>query len=166
VSTLERFNSIIPRGKWNDTSLSWFGRLPSVHFPSFCEWMLLFKFMQCTEPHELQLLSCSVLRLRKPGLLGVDVITRVFSASTSASNISTWGKKGNFYLGCEARELGADLASSALRGAGFPWGGAWGSRTAHSPLQSATLLSQHYHYLRWPNLHVRRSVTFYIIFYL
>ena len=40
-----------------------------------------------------------------------------------------------------------------------PWGGARGSLTAHSPLQSATLLSQHYHYLRWPNLHVRRSVT-------
>jgi hypothetical protein len=36
--------------------------------------------------------------------------------------------------------------------------------TANSPLQSATLLSQHYHYLRWPNLHVRHSVTFYIIF--
>jgi hypothetical protein len=48
--------------------------------------------------------------------------------------------------------------------AGFPWGGAWGSLTAHSPLQSATLLSQHYHYLRWPNLHVRRSVTLNIIF--
>ena len=28
--------------------------------------------------------------------------------------------------------------------------------TAHSPLQSATLLSQLHHYLRWPNLHVRR----------
>ena len=28
------------------------------------------------------------------------------------------------------------------------------SLTAHSPLQSATLLSQHHHYLRWPNLHV------------
>jgi hypothetical protein len=46
--------------------------------------------------------------------------------------------------------------------AGFPGGGAWGSLTVRSPLQSATLLSQHYHYLRWPNLHVRRSVTFYI----
>jgi hypothetical protein len=48
--------------------------------------------------------------------------------------------------------------------ASFPWGGAWGSLAAHSPLQSATLLSQHYHYLRWPNLHVERSITFYIIF--
>ena len=34
----------------------------------------------------------------------------------------------------------------------------------HSPLQSATLPSQHYYYLKGPNLHVRRSVTFYIIF--
>jgi hypothetical protein len=57
----------------------------------------------------------------------------------------------------------ADLASSARRGAGFPWGGEWGSLTAHSLLQSATLLSQHYHYLRWSNLHVRCSVTFYIL---
>jgi hypothetical protein len=59
---------------------------------------------------------------------------------------------------------GVNLASSARRGVDFPWGGAWGSLTSHSPLQSATLLSQHYHYLRWPNLYVRRSVTFYIIF--
>jgi hypothetical protein len=59
---------------------------------------------------------------------------------------------------------GTDLASSARRGAGFPWGGAWGSLTADSPLQSATLLSQHYLYLRWPNLHVCRCVAFYIIF--
>ena len=60
--------------------------------------------------------------------------------------------------------LGVDLASSARRGAGFPWGGARGSLTAHSPLQSATLLSQHYHYLRWANLHVHCSVIFYIVF--
>jgi hypothetical protein len=52
------------------------------------------------------------------------------------------------------------LACRAWENEGFPWG----SLTAHSPLQSATLLSQHYHYLRWPNLHVRRSVAFYIIF--
>ena len=61
-------------------------------------------------------------------------------------------------------ETGADLASSARKSAGFPWGGTWGSLTDHSPLQAATLLSQHYYYLRWPNLHVRRSVTFYIKF--
>jgi hypothetical protein len=35
---------------------------------------------------------------------------------------------------------GADLGSSVSRGAGFPWGGARGSLTAHSPLQTATLL--------------------------
>ena len=51
------------------------------------------------------------------------------------------------------------IASSARSGAGFPWGGAWGSLTAHSPLQSATLPSQHYHYLRWPNLHVCHFVS-------
>ena len=40
----------------------------------------------------------------------------------------------------------ADLASSARGGGGtcFPWGGARGSLTAHSPLQSAMLLSQHF----------------------
>jgi hypothetical protein len=32
---------------------------------------------------------------------------------------------------------GADLASSARRGAGSPWGGARGSLAAHSSLQSA-----------------------------
>ena len=37
-------------------------------------------------------------------------------------------------------------------------------REPYCPLQTATQLSQHYHYLRWPNLHVRCSVTFYIIF--
>jgi hypothetical protein len=47
-------------------------------------------------------------------------------------------------------------------GCRFPWRGTRGGLTAHSPLQSATLLSQHYHYLRWSNLHVRRSVTFYL----
>jgi hypothetical protein len=43
----------------------------------------------------------------------------------------------------------------------------WCMREPYCPLsdlQSATLLSRHYHYLRWTNLHVRRSVTFYIIF--
>jgi hypothetical protein len=49
-------------------------------------------------------------------------------------------------------------------GCSFPWGGARGSLTAHFHLQSATLLSQYYHYLRWPNLHVRRSVTFNLLF--
>jgi hypothetical protein len=65
----------------------------------------------------------------------------------------------------EVTKARADLASSARRGAGFPWGGAWGNLTVHSSLL-ATLLSQHYRYLRWPNLHIRCSVTFYIIFYL
>ena len=37
----------------------------------------------------------------------------------------------------------ADLASSAWRGAGFPRGGARGSLTGCSYVQSATLLSQH-----------------------
>jgi hypothetical protein len=55
----------------------------------------------------------------------------------------------------------ATAAASARRGAGFPWGGARGSPTAHSPMQSATLPSQHDHYLRWSNLHVCRSVMFY-----
>jgi hypothetical protein len=77
-------------------------------------------------------------------------------------NTVIWTKR-NWYSSVWVT-TGADLASSARRGAGFPWGGAWGSLTAHSPLQFATLLSQHFHYLWWPNLHVRRSVTFYIIF--
>ena len=49
---------------------------------------------------------------------------------------------------------------------GFPWGGARGSLTAHSPLQSATLPSQHYHYLRWPNLHSACSPFCYVLPYL
>jgi hypothetical protein len=65
---------------------------------------------------------------------------------------------------CCKNQTGVDLASSARRGAGFPWGGACGSITAHSPLQSAILLSQHYHYFRWLNLHVRCYVLHYLKF--
>jgi hypothetical protein len=35
---------------------------------------------------------------------------------------------------------------------------------AHSLLQSATPPFQHFHYLRWLNLHVRRSVILHYIF--
>jgi hypothetical protein len=72
----------------------------------------------------------------------------------------------NYTLPCVGQQIRVDLASSARRGAAFPWGGARGSLTAHSPLQSATLLSQYYHYLRWLNLHVRHSVMFYLLFYI
>ena len=61
---------------------------------------------------------------------------------------------------------GVDLASSTRRGVGSPWGGARPSLTGHSPLQSATLLSQHYYCLRWPNLHVRRSVKLHYILFI
>jgi hypothetical protein len=37
------------------------------------------------------------------------------------------------------------------------------STCGKSTLQSATLLSQHYHYLRWPNLHVRCYVLHYLL---
>jgi hypothetical protein len=37
--------------------------------------------------------------------------------------------------------------------------------TTHSPpLQSATLLSQHHHYLRWPNLPVLLRFTFSFVY--
>jgi hypothetical protein len=53
----------------------------------------------------------------------------------------------------------ADLASSARRDAGFPWGWCIREPTAHSPLQSTALLSQHYHYFGYflgqKNLHHR-----------
>ena len=57
------------------------------------------------------------------------------------------------------RDFTKDWVYKFKQGAGFPWGGTRGSLTAHSPLQSATLLSQHYHYLRLPNLHVLLRFT-------
>jgi hypothetical protein len=73
-----------------------------------------------------------------------------------------------FYIYTHHFIAGVNLASSARRGAGFPWGGARGSLILPTLLGSLQRyypnLSQHYQYLRWPNLHVRRSVTFYIIF--
>jgi hypothetical protein len=47
-------------------------------------------------------------------------------------------RKSKRYVGYRLQAR-ADLASSARRGGSFPWGGARGSLTAHSPLQSATL---------------------------
>jgi hypothetical protein len=49
-------------------------------------------------------------------------------------------------------------------GCKFSIGWCMRSLTAHFPVQSAMLQSQHYHYLRWLNLHVCHSVTFYISF--
>jgi hypothetical protein len=68
-----------------------------------------------------------------------------------------------YCLNCIRRDRNSTYKTGLTR-TGFPWGGARGSLTAHSPLQSATLLSQHYHYLKWRSLHVRRSVLHYLLF--
>ena len=63
---------------------------------------------------------------------------------------------------------GADLAPSQGGGCRFSMG--WCMREPYCPctllcsLQGYYPNSQHYHYLRWPNLRVCRSVTFYTIF--